>query len=145
MIRRSFLGLLGLGGASTILGSQGSVLTPAMAPDVNQISSKYALSGVGMMKSSGPDIMGQLKYLREELSGLDDKEKYIAEYMAIDKSDMGFTPIDRIDPDLRAMKSFSEVTKVRMYYRRRAELRWEQRRNSVLSHIADLLKEKKDV
>jgi len=136
MLRRSFLSMLGLGPLAATLGSSsppiGHSLSAIPHPDVKQWS--IPANPIPL------DMNAHIKYLREELAGLDDKEKYIAEYMNSTKHDMGYMRASEVDADIAALKSFSDVAKVRLHMRRKAEVRWEQRRNGMIQHIADLLK-----
>lgn len=141
MLRRTFLSALGLGGAGVALGANSH---PQMAsPPVYQ---NIGLVGTQWKDSLGaePSLIEQVNVLRKELSGLDDKENFISEYVVRMKSDMGYTRAQDVDADIAAIKSFSDVAKIRMHLRRKAEARWEERRNSLAMHIAQILEGGKD-
>jgi len=142
MLRRTFLSVLGLGGAGVALGASGH---PQMAPPpVYQNIGLVGTQWKDSLGASGPSLIEQVNMLRKELSGLDDKENFICEYVANIKSDMGYTRAQDVDADIAAIKSFSDVAKIRMHLRRKAERRWEERRSSLAMHIAQILEGGKD-
>ena len=142
MLRRTFLRAFGLGGAGVALGA---IEHPQMAPP--PVYQNIGLVAGTQWKESlgaGPSLIEQVNRLRKELSGLDDKEDFISRYVVNMKSDIGYTRAQDVDADIAALKSFSDVAKLRMHMRRKAELRWEERRNSLAMHIAQILEGGKD-
>jgi len=139
MLRRAFLSAMGLGPLAATLGTQGSAKGIALTGGVNQWATTFPKDAPDIAPSW--HIADQLKHCRDELLGLEDKETFFAEYMTNMKLDMGYLRVQDVDADIAALKSFSDVAKVRLHMRRRAELRWEQRRNSLTARIADLLRE----
>jgi hypothetical protein len=141
MLRRTFLSALGLGGAGVALGASGH---PQTAP--TPIYQTSGLVGTQWKDSlgSGPSMIELVNMLRKELSSLDDKEHFISNYLSNMKSDMGYKRAQDIDADIAAIKSFSDVAKIRMHLRRKAEARWEERRNSLAMQIAQILEGGKD-
>lgn len=141
MLRRTFLSALGLGSAGVALSGG-----PSNTPPVYQTSGLITATPWHLKDSldAGPSLIEQVNMLRKELSGLDDKENFISEYVTNIKSDMGYTRAQDVDADIAALKSFSDVAKIRMHLRRRAERRWEERRSSLAMHIAQILEGKDD-
>ena len=141
MLRRTFLSVLGLGGAGVALGASGHPqMAPPPYPNIGLVAGTQWKESLG----AGPSLIEQVNRLRKELSGLDDKEDFISRYVVNMKSDMGYTRAQDVDADIAALKSFSDVAKLRMHMRRKAELRWEERRNSLAMHIAQILEGGKD-
>jgi hypothetical protein len=138
MLRRTFLSALGLGGAGVAL-SGGPSTAPSVYQNIGLVGTQWKDS-----LGAGPSLIEQVNMLRKELSGLDDKEDFISRYVVNMKSDMGYTRAQDIDADVAALKSFSDVAKLRMHMRRKAEARWEERRNSLTMHIAQILEGGKD-
>jgi hypothetical protein len=140
--RRSFLSVLGLGSVAATLDapqavpangvSLGSQMIGPYPPDVQQWPNKTY------------SIADHLKDLQQELSYYDDKEKFMHDRILTWMDDFGSIAIDRIDPDIRCMKSFSDSTKVRMHVRKLAEKEWEKQRGRILQRIANLLEERKN-
>ena len=139
MLRRTFLSALGLGGAGVALGASGH---PQMAPP--PVYQNIGLVGTQWKNDlgAGPSLIEQVNMLRKELSGLDDKENFISEYVTNIKSDMGYTRAQDVDADIAAIKSFSDVAKIRMHLRRKAERCWEERRSSLAMNLAQILEGK---
>jgi hypothetical protein len=74
-----------------------------------------------------------------------DGAKWIADYIAreMDEYVSGYSSfrLENIDPDIRNMKSFSEMAKIRMHIERKAKRRLESQKNHMWSRIQELMKE----
>ncbi len=142
MLRRSFLAMLGLGSLAGETAGIGSAL------------GKPGFTSPPLFPSQSVDVVTQtdpvslLRQLRKEYDGVvKDKERFmadmIADYMNNEHYDRR---ICNLDPDIAAMKSFSDVTKVRVQMTRRAERRWAEAERSLSRQIlyyVDQVSEKK--
>ena len=148
MNRRSMLSFLGIGavGASTIGVQQTpSVVTPnwkqATSYDIGSwIDKKPYTDATPMVK----DTPAYLKEMQDALSSItSDPAKWIAERVTDEMKDwrMGFSGVrfNDIDPDIRNMKSITEVAKMRMYFERRAARQAEVNQTSLTHRIAEYL------
>jgi len=111
MIRRGFLAMLGLAPIAS------------MIQEAPAVESDYKL--VKTVISPGPDEY-HLKYLNEMKSTMQNKEEWIRSKMEELRSESYIINLQNVDADIRAMKSFSDVTKVRIMMRRVAERQYEK-------------------
>jgi len=134
----SFLGL-GAVGAST-LGVQSDMNpVPSQTYDIGYSIAKESYS-TPMVK----DTSGYIKDMQEQLSLItSDPAKWIADRVTDEMKDwrMGFSGVrfNDIDPDIRNMKSITEVAKMRMYFERRATRQAETNQISLTHRIAEYL------
>lgn len=135
--RRLFMNMLGLGGIAASLNNE------AIGKQGVALGGDYPFPTNGIVSQDVAipwDPIKQVKYLKEELASLEDKETFIANYRNRHDDDMDLIDMHRrVDLNLRAMRSFSDVTKVRLHNRRRAEKDWQRRRESLLGQISNLL------
>ena len=139
MNRRGMLGFLGLG---SLAGPTIASDMVGQAPLVTQGSSGYYDNHHIATKSEHPG--DYIKRMQEELSYLNvDSVKWIAERAASDMRDymMGYASVNyqSIDPDIRNMKSITEVAKMRIYYERRAKRQLESQKESLTNRIAEYM------
>ena len=139
--RRSMLGFLGLG----------SVAGPAVVKqlDWNQTPMQMTQGSSGYYPDAikaSPAVMDKdyVKRMQEELSFINaDPLKWIADRVGQDMKDymMGYSGVSyqNIDPDIRNMRSITEVAKMRMYYERRAKRQFEVQKESLSHRIAEAL------
>jgi hypothetical protein len=90
------------------------------------------------------DTTGYVKEMQEQLSLItSDPAKWIAQRVTDEMKDwrMGFSGVrfNDIDPDIRNMKSITEVAKMRMYFERRATRQAEVNQTSLTARIAEYL------
>ena len=139
MNRRGVLGMLGIGAAAG----------PAL---VNQYSGKSSLA----IPSTGGEYYKDQAVSWNPVEALDsakreyammtgDGAKWVADYIAreMDEYVSGYSSfrVENIDPDIRAMKSFSEMAKIRMHIERKAKRRFESQKNHMWERIQELMKE----
>jgi len=141
MNRRGMLSFLGIGavGASTL-----DAKSPFM-PSTHGMS--YGLDNTVKEVYNTPmvkDTSGYIKDMQEQLSLItSDPAKWIADRVTDEMKDwrMGFSGVrlNDIDPDIRNMKSITEVAKMRMYFERRAKRQAEVNQMSLTARIAEYL------
>ena len=141
MNRRSMLSFLGIGavGAST-LGVQSDMNPVPSTQGSYWIDNKSYVDATPMVK----DTTSYVKEMQEQLSLItSDPAKWIAQRVTDEMKDwrMGFSSIryDSIDPDIRNMKSITEVAKMRMYFERRAARQAEVNQISLTHRIAEYM------
>jgi hypothetical protein len=141
MNRRGVLGMLGLGAAAgpavvSQLGSQGSTLA------IPSTGGEY-YDKVEAIPWNPVEQLASAKREYEMLTG--DGSRWIADYIAreMDEYVSGYSSfrLENIDPDIRNMKSFSEMAKIRMHIERKAKRRLESQKNHMWSRIQELMKE----
>ena len=142
MNRRGVLGMLGIGAAAgpavvNQLGSQGSV--PA-------IPSTSGYNFTDKAEAIGWNPVEQLAEAKRDYEALTlDPEAWITDWASREWKEYmdGYTSTryETIDPDIRNMKSFSESTKIRMFFERKARRKQQHYINSILSKIQILMKE----
>ena len=144
MNRRGMLSFLGIGavGAST-LGSQ-SGMNPVPSTHGTTYDMAYSITkepyDIPMVK----DTTAYVKEMQDQLSLItSDPAKWIADRVTDEMKDwrMGFSGVrfNDIDPDIRNMKSITEVAKMRMYFERRAKRQAEVNQTSLTHRIAEYL------
>ena len=141
MNRRGMLSFLGIGavGAST-LGVQSGMNPVPSTHDSYWIDKKSYVDATPMVK----DTATYLKDMQDQLSLItSDPAKWIAQRVTDEMKDwrMGFSGVrfNDIDPDIRNMKSITEVAKMRMYFERRAARQAEVNQTSLTHRIAEYL------
>jgi len=137
----SFLGI-GAVGAST-LGAQSG-----MNPDPSTHGTTYDMC-YSIVKETYDtpmvkDTTAYVKEMQEQLSAItSNPAKWIAQRVTDEMKDwrMGFSAVkfNDIDPDIRNMKSITEVAKMRMYFERRAARQAEVNQTSLTHRIAEYL------
>jgi hypothetical protein len=150
MNRRSMLGMLGLGAAA----GPAVVSQAVSASPVPWEQSTVQTHGIGYSiaketyntydKPWNPvEALASAK--REYSMMTDEPSKWIADYVARDMDEYvnGYSSfrLDNIDPDIRNMKSFSEMTKLRMHIERKAKRRLESQKNHLWARVQELMKE----
>ena len=142
MNRRSMLSFLGVGavGASTIGAQSGMNPVPSTQGSYYNPEKSYVAYDTPMVK----DTSGYIKDMQEQLSLItSDPAKWIADRVTDEMKDwrMGFSGVrfNDIDPDIRNMKSITEVAKMRMYFERRATRQAEVNQTSLTHRIAEYL------
>lgn len=126
MMRRGFLAMLGLGPIASLVAEE----------PVSKLSYHNPLPLV----NSNIVEQDESSYLKKMLKEMSSKEDWIKDWIDRQKSDMyNDLHIDRVDPDIRAMKSFSDSAKVRMQWRRMAERRYDQDRNRCIEQLKRLV------
>jgi len=124
MMRRGFLAMLGLGPIASLVAEE----------PVSKLS--YTPVVTRDYTSSNLVEQDEISYLKKLLSEMNSKEDWIKDWIDRQKSDMyNDLHIDRVDPDIKAMKSFSDSAKVRMQWRRMAERRYDQDRNRYIEQL----------
>lgn len=124
MMRRGFLAMLGLGPIASLVAEE-----PV---------SKLSYPPVVTRDYTGPNLVEQdeSSYLKKMLSEMSSKEDWIKNWIERQKSDMYHDiHIDRVDPDIKAMKSFSDSAKIRMQWRRMAERRYEHEHSRCIEQL----------
>ena len=142
MNRRSMLSFLGIGavGAST-LGVQSDMNpVPSTQGSYYNPEKTYVAYDTPMVK----DTATYLKDMQDQLSLItSDPAKWIAQRVTDEMKDwrMGFSGVrfNDIDPDIRNMKSITEVAKMRMYFERRAARQAEVNQTSLTHRISEYL------
>ena len=141
MNRRSMLSFLGFGAAAGPAVAQQMINVPyeprttyGYTDDMNIIKSSSAVL----------DHKNYINNMQEELSIINaDPAKWIAERALNDMKDymQGYSGVgyNQIDPDIRNMKSITELAKMRIYYERRAKRAYEIQKNSLTHRIAEAL------
>jgi len=134
----SFLGI-GAVGAST-LGAHAGNPVPS-TQDSYWIDNKFAIADATPMVK---DTSGYIKDMQEQLSAItSDPAKWIAQRVTDEMKDwrMGFSGVrfNDIDPDIRNMKSITEVAKMRMYFERRVKRQLETNKTHLTHRIAEYL------
>jgi hypothetical protein len=135
----SFLGI-GAVGAST-LGVQSDMNpVPSTQGSYYNPEKSYVAYDTPMVK----DTATYLKDMQDQLSLItSDPAKWIAQRVTDEMKDwrMGFSGVrfNDIDPDIRNMKSITEVAKMRMYFERRATRQAEVNQTSLTQRIAEYL------
>ena len=144
MNRRSMLSFLGIGavGASTI-GTQ-SDMNPVPSTHGTTYDMGYSIVKETYDTPMVKDTATYLKDMQDQLSLItSDPAKWIAQRVTDEMKDwrMGFSGIrfNDIDPDIRNMKSITEVAKMRMYFERRATRQAEVNQTSLTHRIAEYL------
>ena len=144
MNRRSMLSFLGIGavGASTI-GTQ-SDMNPVPSTHGTTYDMGYSIVKETYDTPMVKDTATYLKDMQDQLSLItSDPAKWIAQRVTDEMKDwrMGFSGIrfNDIDPDIRNMKSITEVAKMRMYFERRAARQAEVNQTSLTHRIAEYL------
>jgi hypothetical protein len=101
----------------------------------------------GAIKASLASVGDQKEYVKrmqEELGFINsDPAKWIADRALSDMKDymMGYSGVSyqNIDPDIRNMKSITELAKMRIYYERKAKRQFEVQKESLTHRIAEAL------
>jgi hypothetical protein len=137
----SFLGI-GAVGASTI-GTQ-SDMNPVPSTHGTTYDMGYSIVKETYDTPMVKDTATYLKDMQDQLSLItSDPAKWIAQRVTDEMKDwrMGFSGIrfNDIDPDIRNMKSITEVAKMRMYFERRATRQAEVNQTSLTHRIAEYL------
>ena len=143
MNRRGMLSFLGIGavGASTLGAHAGN---PVPSTHSTTYDMAYSITkepyDIPMVK----DTTAYVKEMQEQLSLItSDPAKWIAQRVTDEMKDwrMGFSGVrfNDIDPDIRNMKSITEVAKMRMYFERRATRQAEVNQMSLTARIAEYL------
>jgi hypothetical protein len=132
MNRRSMLSFLGIGafGASTLGAKSGM---------------SYGLDNAAKEVYNIPMLEDRaitLKRMQDDLFGqTSDPAKWVADRLAEELKDyrMGYSVVryDSIDPDIRNMKSITEVAKMRMYFERKVKRQAEVHQTSLTHRIAE--------
>jgi hypothetical protein len=141
MNRRGVLSFLGIGAvAGTAVGSRGFDSPIPSTQDSYWIDNKSYTDATPMVK----DTATYLKDMQDQLSLItSDPAKWIAQRVTDEMKDwrMGFSGVrfNDIDPDIRNMKSITEVAKMRMYFERRAKRQAEVNQMSLTGRIAEYL------
>ena len=138
MDRRSILGMLGMGAVA------GPAVVHTYASDVNKNPSVAYLEKAEQAIRWNP--VEQLAEARKEYDFLTkDPSAWVADHIAREWQEYidGYASYryDAIDADIRAMKSFSESAKMRMFFERKAKRKQQQYSNSVMGRIQQLMKE----
>lgn len=140
MNRRGFMELFGIG----------AVAGPAVVKQHTDNLVSGSATGIGYSEITNAAIpwnpVEQLAAARKEYDALTkDPAAWIAEHAHNDYTEYlnGYTSYHygMIDPDIRNMKSFSESTKIRMFFERKARRKQQHYINSILSKIQILMKE----
>lgn len=134
MNRRSMLGMLGIGAAAGPAIAENFVQQNATPSIPMSDYGEYSVANKASLIEENP--IKRLANLRKEYEVLTkDRDTWISDYIKRDMSDYidGYSNIDinRVDPDIRAMRSISESSKIRMYLHRKANRRY----NSIVSNI----------
>lgn len=134
----SFLGI-GAVGAST-LDAQAGIMPSTHGMSYGLDNTVKEVYNTPMVK----DTSGYIKDMQEQLSLItSDPAKWIADRVTDEMKDwrMGFGSVrlNDIDPDIRNMKSVTETTKMRMYFKRRATRQAEVNQTSLTHRIAEYL------
>ena len=144
MNRRGMLSFLGIGavGAST-LGAQ-SGMNPVPSTHGTTYDMGYSIVKETYDTPMVKDTATYLKDMQDQLSLItSDPAKWIAQRVTDEMKDwrMGFSGVrfNDIDPDIRNMKSITEVAKMRMYFERRAARQAEVNQTSLTHRIAEYL------
>jgi UDP-N-acetylglucosamine enolpyruvyl transferase len=124
MIRRGFLAMLGLAPIASMIQE-----APTVERDYNIVKTVIG---------SRPDEY-HLKYLNQMKSALQNKEEWIQTKMERMRQDQFAMDLRHVDVDIRAMKSFSDVAKVRMMMRRVAERQYEQESFNIENELKNFL------
>jgi hypothetical protein len=135
----SFLGI-GAVGASTLGVQSGMNPVPSTQDSYYNPEKSYVAYDTPMVK----DTTAYVKEMQEQLSLItSDPAKWIAQRVTDEMKDwrMGFSGVrfNDIDPDIRNMKSITEVAKMRMYFERRAARQAEVNQTSLTARIAEYL------
>ena len=140
MNRRSVLGFLGIGATA------GPAVVQQMAYDSPIPPTTMGSQGYYPDTIASKTVMDKdyVKRMQEELNLINtDSVKWIADRVGQDMKDymMGYSSVNyqHIDPDIRNMRSITEVAKMRMYYERRAKRQFELQKESLTHRIADAL------
>ena len=134
----SFLGI-GAVGAST-LDAQAGIMPSTHGMSYGLDNTVKEVYNTPMVK----DTTAYVKEMQEQLSEItSDPAKWIAQRVTDEMKDwrMGFSGVrfNDIDPDIRNMKSITEVAKMRMYFERRAARQAEVNQMSLAARIAEYL------
>jgi hypothetical protein len=141
MNRRGVLGMLGIGAAAgpavvSQLGSQGSTLA------IPSTGGEY-YDKVEAIPWNPVEQLAEAKREYELLTS--DPAAWIADYVSREMSEYldGYSSfsMDRIDADIKAMKSFSDTAKMRLHIERRAKRRHQNHKASMMSRIQQIMKE----
>jgi len=145
MNRRGVLSMLGIGAAAgpaiakQYVGNSVMNSSPAI-PSTGGYDYEYKDQAVSW---NPVEQLASAKREYEMLTG--DGAKWIADYIAreMDEYVSGYSSfrLENIDPDIRNMKSFSEMAKIRMHIERKAKRRLESQKNHMWSRIQELMKE----
>ena len=132
----SFLGI-GAVGASTLGAHAGNPVPSTYDMGYSIDKKPYATPMV-------EDRATTVKQMQDELFGLtSDPAKWIADRLAEEMKDwrMGYSGVyyANIDPDIRNMKSITEVAKMRMYFERKVKRQAEMQQTSLTHRIAEYL------
>ena len=142
MNRRSMLSFLGLGAAA------GPAVVKQFDWNQTPIQMSQGSSGyypdASIKASSAVMDKDYVKRMQEELNFINaDPLKWIADRVGQDMKDymMGYSGVSyqNIDPDIRNMRSITEVAKMRIYYERRAKRQFEVQKESLTHRIAEAL------
>lgn len=136
MKRRSFLAMLGLGGAAASM-SQGVEVAPSYGnPYV--IASGGPRHGFDII-NDGPSVAEMLRDAKQSYDAIvSGKEKFIAAHMEEMSSDY-YHLQKSLPPDIEALKSFSGVAKRRLFVRRMAEKQYESHKAELWNRVQQLL------
>lgn len=138
--------MLGIGAAAgpSVVGEVSKAISlPGTTSSIyNTAPSMFAYDKDIAVKEFSP--VENLKHWKEEYSKLTtDREKWIEEYIQSDMREYldgyGFQ-YDRIPADIRAMKSLSEQTKIRLYFERKAMRRYEHNKGHIWDRIQEYMK-----
>lgn len=149
MNRRSVLGILGIGAAagpaiasSALSGTSSNTVAPGIPfNDYGAYSVKQSISDSIMAENP----VERLAYLKKEYEYLvSSPDSWTAEFINRELQEIrdGYSSIrlDNIDPDIRAMKSFTESAKIRLAIKRRAAYKYENSKSQLLKSIEQLLR-----
>lgn len=127
-MRRGFLAMLGLGPIASLVAEE----------PVNKLQYHAPVNTV--YRSTDIVEQDESSYIKNMLKEMSSKEDWIKDWIERQKSDMyNDLHIDRVDPDIKAMKSFSDSAKIRMQWRRMAERRYDQERNRCIEQLKRLV------
>lgn len=134
MNRRSMLGMLGIGAAAGPSVAESLInKNPSSSPIPMSDYGEYAVKSTCEIVE---DPIARLANLREQYNAITkDRDAWISDYIQRDMTDYmdGYSGMDinRVDPDIRAMRSISESSKIRMHMYRKANRRY----NSIVSNL----------
>ena len=122
MMRRGFLAMLGLGPIASLVAEE-------------PVSKLQYHNNLPLVNSNIVE-QDESSYIKNLLKEMSSKEDWIKDWINHQRSEMyNELHIDRVDPDIRAMKSFSDSAKIRMQWRRLAERRYDQDRNRYIEQL----------
>lgn len=138
MNRRGVLGILGIGAAAGPVVAKEAVKqwTTTSSPPIGYPGELYDANPV----QENP--LETLNYYRKDYDYLTgNKQAWITDQFTREFQEIvrygNFS--HQIDPDIQAMKSFSQTSKIRLHVQRRAEKKYEENRNSLATSIKRMM------